>query len=167
MTMWPDARPTTDSTVEAGASAPPVPPRPVTRTREYRAQVTFALAAVFITVVVLRLGSVERFAPAPSVLPAALLGIAVNVVAAWGLPAGRPWARYAMTPLLWIDVGAGVLTFLVALSGNALDIPIVGVVAAWALTARPSEALGPVPASSTEGTLLILGAIVAAVIGFL
>ena len=162
MAMWPEAKSTTDATAEAPAPAPPAPP-----TREYRAQVTFVLAAMFVTVAVLLLGSMERLAPAASVLPAGLLGIAINVVAAWGLPAGREWARYAMTPLLWIYVGAGALTSLIALLQNGVNIPIVGIVAAWALAAKPSAALGPVPASSTEGTLLILGAIVAAVIGFL
>ena len=153
MTMWPD------TTAAAGRTTGPP-------TREYRATTTFVVAAIFLTVAVLLFGRyMDRFA-STSAIYVGLLGIVINVIAAWGLAAGRGWARYAMTPLLWIYVGAGILVFVVALSRNSFNIPIGGIVAAWALYAKPSEALGPVPAQSVEGTLLILGAIVAAVIQF-
>jgi len=166
MSMWPDTRPErsapTAGAAAVAAAAPAGPP-----TREYRALVTFVVASVFITVAVLLFGGdMERVTSSASALPAGLLGMAVNVVAAWGLAAGRDWARYAMTPILWIYVGAGILVFLAALTHNGVNIPIGAILAAWALYSKPSEALGPVPAQSMEGTLLVLGAVVAAVIQF-
>jgi len=141
--MWPS------QTAAAGRTTGPA-------TREYRALVTFAVAAVFVTLVVVVVdGNMERSATPMSVLWAGLLGIANNVVAAWGLAAGRPWARYAMTPILWIYVGAGVLTVLVALSRGSVNIPIGAILAAWALYAKPSEALGPIPPSSAAGAVLV------------
>jgi uncharacterized membrane protein YeaQ/YmgE (transglycosylase-associated protein family) len=148
MTMWPR------STAAAGRST-------VSPTREYRAMVTFAISAGLLAFALL-------ITPTQTgTVLAALLGVAVSLVEARGLSQRRDWARYAMTPLLWIYVGAGILLFVVALARSGVNIPIGGILAAWALYAKPSEELGPMPTSSTEGTYLIIGAIVAALMQFL
>jgi len=169
-----DAADTTNAADAANAADAPSeldqPPRPTTTpgppTREYRAQWTFILATVFLlfayALVLSRAGS-----GAGGVLLAGGLGIAVNAIAALGLASGRDWARYAMTPILWIYIGAGLLVFVVVLGQGGVNIPLGAILAAWALLARPSEALGPVPTSSLEGTLLILGAVAAALVQFL
>jgi len=173
MAMWPD---TTPKSPEDPAGQPPLgaPPgatsqaAPPSRgpTREYRATWTFTLAAAFLLfayiVILMQVGG-----SAGGVFLSGVLGIAINVVAAYGLSDSRAWARYAMTPILWIYVGAGLLVFLVALSRNSINIPIGAILAAWSLAAKPSAALGPVPASSMEGTLLVVATIVAALIQFL
>ena len=135
-------------------------------TREYRARWTFILATVFLlfayALVLTRAGS-----GGGGLLLAGGLGIAVNAIAALGLASGRDWARYAMTPILSICIGAGLLVFVVVLGQGGVNIPLGAILAAWALLARPSEAQGPVPTSSIEGTLLILGAVAAALVQFL
>ncbi len=127
-------------------------------TREYRAVMTFAISAGFLIVALLITPS-----QAGMVL-GAVLGIAVSLVEARGLSQRRDWARYAMTPLLWIWVGAGMLVFIAVLVRGGVNIPIGAILAAWALSAKPSEALGPMPTSSAQGTYLIVAAIVAALI---
>jgi hypothetical protein len=146
MSMWPTA------TARPAALQP---------TREYRAIVTF-WATAGLVIVALLLGRASQGA-----VFGALLGLVASIVEARGISQRRDWARYAMTPMLWIYVGASVLMVLVALSHSGVNIPIGGILAAWALSARPSQSLGPVPAHSLEGTLLILASIVAAVIQFL
>ena len=127
-------------------------------TREYRAIITFAISAGLLIVGFL-------ITPSPTaVVLGALLGLVVSLVEARGLSQRRDWARYAMAPLLWIYVGAGVVVFVLVLARGGVNIPIGAILAAWALSAKPSEALGPIPASSVQGTYLIIGAIVAAVI---
>ena len=130
---------------------------------------TFAISGAFLLVGVLLLTTGGGFGFGPTGSGAfygALLATVVNLVEARGLSNGRDWARYAMTPMLWIFVGAGVLLFLVSLGQNSFNIPIGGILAVWALNARPNEALGAVPAASAEGTYLILGAIIPAVFQF-
>jgi hypothetical protein len=127
-------------------------------TREYRAIMTFAVSAGFLIVALLITPSQT------GIVLGALLGIAVSLVEARGLSQRRDWARFAMAPLLWIYVGAGMLVFVVVLARGGVNIPIGGILAAWALSAKPSEALGPMPTSSAQGTYLILAAIVAALI---
>ena len=127
-------------------------------TREYRAVMTFAISAGFLIVALLITPS-----QAGMVL-GAVLGIAVSLVEARGLSQRRDWARYAMTPLLWIWVGAGMLVFIAVLVRGGVNISIGAILAAWALSAKPSEALGPMPTSSAQGTYLIVAAIVAALI---
>jgi len=127
-------------------------------TREYRAIITFAISAGLLIVGLL-------ITPSPTaVVLGALLGLVVSLVEARGLSQRNDWARYAMAPLLWIYVGAGMVVFVVVLARGGVNIPIGAILAAWALSAKPSEALGPIPASSVQGTYLIIGAIVAAVI---
>jgi hypothetical protein len=127
-------------------------------TREYRAIITFAISAGFLIVALL-------ITPSPTgVVLGASLGIAVSLVEARGLSQRRDWARYAMAPLLWIYVGAGMVVFVVVLARGGVNIPIGAILAAWALSAKPTEALGPIPTSSVQGTYLILAAIVAALI---
>lgn len=146
---------------------PPSTSFPGPPTREYRAQWTFIIVAAFLVFAYVVILSRGGGSAGGGLLLAGLLGIAVNGAAAWGLANGRDWARYAMTPLLWIYVGSGVLVFVIALARGGVNIPIGAILAGWALLARPSEAVGPVPSSSTEGTLLLLGAVAAAVIQFL
>ena len=172
MAMWPDSKAPPAGEAAEPARPPGAPPSPPATTagpptREFRAWWTFAIAAAFLSFAyVLILMQTGGAVGASGAFLAGALGIAVNVFAALGLGRSRDWARYAMTPILWIYVGAGVLVFVVALSRSSVNIPIVGILAAWALSARHSQALGPVPVASTEGTLLVLGAVVAALIQF-
>jgi hypothetical protein len=147
MTMWPSS--TAAATRASGAP-----------TREYRAIVTFAVAAAYVLVALVIAKGTQAAALA------ALIGLVASLVEARGLSQGSEWARYAMTPMLWIYVVAGLLVFLVVLLHNAINIPLGVILAAWALSARPSESLGPVPAASTAGALLLLSSILAAVIQF-
>jgi hypothetical protein len=136
-------------------------------TREYRAMWTFAISSAFLVVgLVLVLGRASGVAVSIGGFVAAVVGTVVAVIEARGLSRRREWARYAMTPMLWIYVVAGLVTFLAALAGNSLNIPFGAILAAWALSAKPSEALGPVPASSPEGTYLIVGTVLPVVIQF-
>ena len=156
--------PATEAPAALGAPAATVGPP----TREYRATLTFAIAAAFLVLALFLGGSSLTYVGSGSaILLAAVLGITVNAVAAWGLSNGRDWARYAMAPMLWIYVISGAVLFVVALLGRGLHIPVGGILAAWALYAKPSEAFGPVPASSPQGTLLFAGAFVTAVLSYL
>ena len=147
----------------AAASPTTAPP-----TREYRAMWTFAISAALLVVGLLFFGNQAGayIGGGQGAVFAALLGLVTTLIEARGLSERRDWARYAMTPLLWIFVGAAVLIVIVALGRNSLNIPVGGILAAWALAARPSEAIGRVPTSSTEGTLLIVVSALAAVIQF-
>jgi hypothetical protein len=182
MAMGPDEAPTgtqnsegepaPETPAEGSTAAAPAPPARapwVPPTREYRAQWTFLIAAAFLgfayLLILTQVGSIAG--NANGVFIAGALGIAVNAVAAYGLSNRRPWARAAMTPILWIYVGAGILLFFVALGQGTINIPIGAILAGWSLMAKPSPALGPIPAANTEATLLILGAVVAALIQFL
>jgi hypothetical protein len=128
---------------------------------------TFAIAgAFFVIALILVLGNGSGAAVSSGAFVGTLLGTVVAVIEARGLSQRRDWARYAMAPMLWIYVVAALVTFLGALAANSLNIPFVGILAAWALSAKPSEALGPVPASSREGTYLILGTVLPVVIQF-
>ena len=172
MALPPDPTdPPAEAAPDDGGAAEPGPPpstwSPGPPTREYRAQRTFIVLAAFLVFGYVLILSRAGGSVGGGLFLAGALGIAVNAIAAWGLANGRDWARSAMTPLLWIYVGAGVLVFVLALARGGVNIPIGALLAGWALLARPSDALGPVPASSTEGTLLILGAVAAAVIQFL
>jgi hypothetical protein len=146
---------------------PPSTSTPGAPTREYRAQWTFIIATAFLLFAYVLILSRAGGSVGGGLLLAGALGIAVNAAAAWGLANRRDWARYAMTPILWIYVGAGVLVFVIVLARGGVNIPVGAILAGWALFARPSEALGPMPTSSTEGTLLILGALAAALVQFL
>jgi hypothetical protein len=168
----PDAADTADSAYTAEPPSEPGQPPPPTSTpgrptREYRAQWTFILATAFLLFAYVLTLSRAAGSVGGGLFLAGVLGIGVNATAAWGLANRRDWARHAMTPILWIYVGAGVLVFVVVLAQGGVNIPIGAILAAWALSARPSEALGPVPSTSTEGTLLILGAVAAALLQFL
>jgi hypothetical protein len=165
-TVGADAANPADAPIEPGqpplSTSTPGPP-----TREYRAQWTFILATVFLSFAYVLILARAGGSVGGGLLLAGALGIAVNGAGAWGLANRRDWARSAMTPILWIYVGAGLLVFVLVLARGGLNIPIGAVLAAWALLARPSEALGPVPGSSTGGTVLILGAVAAALVQFL
>jgi hypothetical protein len=156
MTMWPDAK--TDpipSTTDAAQVAPAGPP-----TREYRATATFVVSAGFIVVGLLFFGSLSGITRS-SLGP--LLALVIYVIEANGLNHRRPWARYAMTPMLVITVLFASLAVVVALSDGTWLIPIAGILAIWALMARASEALGTIPPSSAEGVLLVVGTFAASV----
>ena len=163
MAMGPDVETegtaTTPEAVAAAASGPP--------TREYRATVTFVVAAGFILfILAVFSGYMSRLPPATSVFLGSLLVLAVDATEAYGLYLRRPWARFAMTPMLWIVLVLGLLSSLVALGRSTIEIPIGSILAIWAFNARPSKALGRVPASSTAGTILIILAFVAALAQF-
>jgi len=171
MAMPPDSSDPPAEGVPDAADAPAPPPpsawSPGPPTREYRAQWTFIIATAFLAFAYVVIMTRAGGGGGGGLFLAGALGIGVNGAAAWGLANRRDWARFAMTPLLWIYVVAGALVFVIALVSGGINIPIGAILAAWALLARPSEALGPVPASSTEGTVLILGAVVAALIQFI
>lgn len=164
----PDASDASDAPDAPDApSPPPSSGNSFLPTREYRAQWTFILATAFLVFAYVVVLSQSGGSLGGGLVLAGALGIGVNATAAWGLSNRRDWARYAMTPLLWIYVVAGVLVFVIVAARGGINIPVGTILAAWALLAKPSEALGPLPASSTEGTLLILGGVVAALIQFL
>ena len=163
-----------DLPAEQPAAAPPVPPpAPAIRlpgppTRESRATLTFTIVAAFLLLALIVVSTQAGYIGGTGgAFISALLAIATAIIEAWGLSQNRSWARSAMTPMLWIYVAAGALVFVLTLARGGINIPIGALLAAWALTARPSEALGPVPGSSTEGTLLIAGLAVATLIQFL
>ena len=153
-----------------GTAAPPEAVAPVRGgppTREHRATVTFVVAAAFILVVLAVFsGYMSRLPPVASLFLGALFALAVDAIEAYGLYLQRAWARFAMTPMLWIVLVFGLLSSLVALSRSTIEIPIGSILAIWALSARPAKALGRIPASSTEGTLLLIVAFVAALAQF-
>jgi hypothetical protein len=163
MAMEPDVKP--DGIAAPPEAVAPVPGGPPTR--EYRAMVTFGVAATFILVIlVVFSGYMGRLPPVASLFLGALFALAVDAIEAYGLYQRRPWARFAMTPMLWIVLVFGLLSSLVALGRSTIEIPIGSILAIWALNARPAKALGRVPASSTEGTLLLIVAFVAALAQF-
>jgi hypothetical protein len=136
-------------------------------TREYRAMVTFVVAAAFIVVVLAVFsGYLSGLPPVASLFLGAVFALAVDAIEAYGLYLRRPWARFAMTPMLWIVLVFGLLSSVVALGRSTIEVPIGSILAIWALNARPAKALGRVPASSTEGTLLLIVAFVAALAQF-
>ena len=152
---------------EPVASGPIPPPPPIVPTREYRATMTFAIIAGFLLLALLIVSTSSNISGSSGgAYLAAVLGILTSGFAAWGLSNRRPWARFAMTPMLQITAVAGLVVFLIALSRGGINIPIGAMLAAWSLAAKPSAALGPLPASSTEGMLLIAGTAVAALIQF-
>ncbi|HTK44702.1 MAG TPA: hypothetical protein VL749_05080 [Patescibacteria group bacterium] len=164
MAMGPDIEPAgTAATPEVAVVAAPGPP-----TREYRATVTFVVAAGFIVfILAVFSGYMSRLPPATSVVLGSLVVVAVDATEAYGLYLRRPWARFAMTPMLWIVLVLGLLSSLVALSRSTIEIPIGSILAIWAFNARPAEGLGRIPASSTEGTVLIVVAFAAALAQFI
>jgi hypothetical protein len=143
---------------EPPAPSPPLPSPPARATREYRAKWTFAIAAAF-GIVVLALFSQSLTAFPATAVAGAVLSVVVAALEAWGLSERRDWARFAMTPLLWIFVATGLLQFVVSLATGSFNIPVGAILAAWALSARPSDALGPMPRSSTAGVLLVVASI--------
>jgi len=161
--MEPDVK--TDGTAAPPEGVVPVPGGPPTR--EYRAMVTFVVAAAFILVVLAVFsGYMSRLPPVASLFLGALFALAVDAIEAYGLYLRRPWARFAMTPMLWIVLVFGLLSSLVALGRSTIEIPIGSILAIWALNARPAKELVRIPRSSTEGTLLLIVAFVAALAQF-
>jgi lysylphosphatidylglycerol synthetase-like protein (DUF2156 family) len=133
---------------------PPYRGRP---TREYRAGWTFAIAAAFGAMLLLLYSGILAGLPTTAVV-GAVLQVVVAAIEALGLRGRAAWARYAMTPLLALFLAVGLLQFFLALSSGGLSIPIGALLAGWALLAKPSEELGPVPASA-PGLLLVLAGI--------
>jgi hypothetical protein len=152
---------------DPGAPAAPVPtpagPQP---TREYRASVTFTILAFVLIIAIVVLGS-QAGSFAFGALLGPILGLVAYGMAAYGLSQRRDWARFAMVPLLWIVLVSGLVSSLIALGQSRIDIPIGSLLAIWALSARPSVALGPVPTSSNEGTLLVVAAVIGALLPYL
>jgi hypothetical protein len=156
MTMGQDADASASSSAEP-SGAP---------TREFRARWTFTIAAAFgASLLILYNGLLGAF-PISAVL-GAILNVIAAAIEASGLAGRRDWARYAMTPLLWLFIVTGLLQLLLALTNNGFNIPIGAILAAWALLAKPSTALGPVPTRSTEGQFLVAGAVASAVLSIL
>ncbi len=155
-----------ESTDQPAPSAPAVASPSGPPTREYRGTWTFAIAAAF-GVVVLALFSQSLSAFPATAVAGAVLSVVVAGIEAWGLSERRDWARFAMAPLLWILVATGLVQFVVTIASGGLNIPVGAILAAWALYARPSEALGPIPRSSTAGVLLVVAAIGSALFALL
>jgi hypothetical protein len=158
--------------VPPSASTPPVtmPPIAVPPTREYRGTVTFSVAAAFGIVVLVLAGShlPSGIGTTGNVVALGLIvGIVADLIEASGLSSGRDWARYAMTPMLWIILIAGVISFVLALAQSTIQIPIGTMLAIWALRAQPAAAMGPIPNSSGAGNALVLAALVTAALSVL
>lgn len=158
MTMSPGTnsealRPPTDALAAAPAGRP---------TREYRTVVAFVVSAVFIVVGLVSFGGSNGLGTRSSLF-GPLLALVAYVVEANGLSRRRPWARYAMTPMLAITVVVASLAVLIAFGNGTWLIPIAGILALWAFTARPSESLGAIPSSSAEGALLVVGTALASI----
>ena len=168
-----DADASGDAAAAAGAVAVSRPtgaaPRPPAPTREYRATVTFAIAATF-GVVIFLIGAglgPQLLALVPLAIMVVIGTIAIYGIEAYGLSNRSDWARYAMTAMLWILLIQGVIQFFVELSRSSINIPIGSLLAAWALSAPPDARLGPVPASSGAGLLLIILSVVGSILPFI
>jgi hypothetical protein len=149
-------------------AAPAPSPRP-TPTREYRAMATFVVVTAVIILILFVVGSQAGALVGftGGLLLGPVLAAVANGVEAYGLSQRHDWARFAMLPMLWIVLVAGLISSLLALGQGRIEIPVGSLLAAWALTARPSAALGPVPGSSTQGALLVAAAFFAALVPFL
>ena len=123
---------------------------------------TFVVSAVFIVVGFLFFAGSNGVGTRSSLI-GPLLALLFYLIEANGLNQRRPWARYAMTPMLAITVLFSVLAVLVAFSNGTWLIPIAGILALWAYTARPSESLGEIPTSSAEGGMVVLGTAIASI----
>jgi uncharacterized membrane protein YagU involved in acid resistance len=127
--------------------------------------ITFTIVAAVILVAIVAVGS--QVSLTGGLLLGPVLGLAAFGIAAYGLSQRRDWARFAMLPLLWIVLVSGLLSSIVALAQSRVDIPLGSLLAIWALVARPSALLGPVPTSSNEGSALAVAAFVGALVPFL
>lgn len=113
-------------------------------TREYRAATAFVIAATFMLVVlVLVLGVNPQGQPVRWAV--ALVGPIVLMIAlfatAFGLAQRATWAVAAMTPLLYLLVVSGAISFVLALTRSTYEIPIGLILAIWALRAPPSRSV--------------------------
>ena len=134
-------------------------------TREYRAAVAFIANALLVFGVLAWFGAasdvllvgrlVHAFGPA--------VGATVMLLVAAGLAVRRSWAAAAMTPLLWLLVIGGTISFVLALAQRTIQIPIGPLLAVWALRAKPlgAPAMGPRPGLAGRA-LVVVGVVAAA-----
>lgn len=139
-------------------------PRP---TREYRAQWTFAVAAIWVVVILMLAGQAGARISGAGLLLGPILAAVVYGIAAAGLSSRAAWARYAMAPLLQVLLVTGLISMLLALLHASIQFPIGSILAWWALRASPSPLLGPIPLSSAVGGLLIVGAVLSGIFSLL
>lgn len=110
-------------------------------TREYRASAAFLLGAAFMLVILLLvIGSASGGSPAGWVVP--LVGpivlMLILFVTAVGLAQQATWAAVVMTPLLYLLVVSGAISFVLAFTRSTFEIPLGLILAIWALRAPPS-----------------------------
>jgi hypothetical protein len=130
---------------DAVVEAPTVPPRP---SREYRAAVALSLTAIFTLAILALYGNVMSVFPPVTravTLAGPGTGAFVGLLMAFGLARGATWARSAMTPVLWLVVVSGSVSFVLALMRGSIDIPLGALLAIWALRAPPTIDRRPSP----------------------
>jgi hypothetical protein len=130
-------------------------------TREYRASAAFLIAAAFMLVILLLVvGSVSTGPPARWVVP--LVGPVVLMLilfaTAVGLAQRATWATVAMTPLLYLLVVSGAISFVLGLLRSTLEVPLGLILAVWALRAPPSTASLPLGRVATAVVATALAA---------
>jgi hypothetical protein len=123
-----------------------IPPGTGGPTREYRAAVTLVIAATFVLVVLLLVIGVNPEGQ-PVRWAVSLVGPIVLMVTlfatAFGLAQRAEWAAAAMTPLLYLLVVSGAISFVLALTRSTFEIPIGLILAIWALRAPTSRSARP------------------------
>ena len=150
-------RPEPNGQSVAGAMAPLPPP-----SREYRAMVTFTVAGAFLVVALFLFAGVLSFAPVA--LASVALGTVALLMTAYGLSGRQPWAIAVMSPILWLLVILGAIEFVGAFTHNAINIPIGGILALWALRAPTHGTAGPLGAT---GTFVIVAIVLSSVLPLL
>ena len=127
--------------------------------REGRATLTFTITGIFILIVwALYGGLLLMDSPTFSTvyLIGPLIAAAALLAAAFGLHRRRPWAESVVTPMLFVLVISGIVTFVLTLVSGGLDIPIASILGVWALLAPSRAETG----ERTPGGLVLLGALV-------
>lgn len=125
---------------------------------ERRAARAFLILAAFVFVILLltagQLLSSEVPRYAWATIAYAITVIAVDLIEALGLNAGRAWAVAAMRPILWIQLLGGIAGSVTMLAHGSIPIPIDIVVLVWALRGTP--AVVPVPRFTAASLVLAM-----------
>jgi hypothetical protein len=146
---------------EFGPGAAALPPQ-LTPTREYRAQWTFGITAIFGLVVTFLASGAGFGGNAVGLLLGPVLSIVVFAIAAATVSSPAGAGRQSMDPLLQILIVEGVISVVLAIMRSTLLFPVGAILAWWSLRAAPSAALGPLPPTGAGG-ILVVGAVLSAI----
>lgn len=145
----------------------PTPGARPRRTLEERGRLTLLLIAGFIGVIGIVVSAYGTGTPQTTtglvrlglVVTVALV-VVVYVIEARGLSALRPWAVAAIRPILLVEILLDLIDVAMGLGQGRLNVPVVTVLAIWALRGRP--AVVPVPRLDRRGAAMVVGTIVVA-----